>query len=122
MVELLIRQLTDDFDPGQFKDEYHKALKKLIRKKVKGEEIVGPEGAGERADVIDLMDALKASVEAAKRGEKAQRPKSTKKKPSSTDLTGLSKRQLEERARKLEIEGRWKMTKEQLVEAISSTG
>jgi DNA end-binding protein Ku len=120
MAKQLIRQLTDDFDPRQFKDEYHKALKKLIRKKVKGEEIVVPKAAEERADVIDLMDALKASVEAAKRGEKPQRPKSTKKKPSNADLAGLSKKQLEERARKLDIEGRSKMTKEQLVKAISS--
>lgn len=120
MAKQLIRQLTDDFDPGQFKDECHKALKKLIRKKVKGEEIVVPQAAEERADVIDLMDALKASVEAAKRGEKPERPKSTKKKPSSADLADLSKKQLEERARKLKIEGRSRMTKEQLVQAISS--
>ena len=120
MAKQLIRQLTDDFDPGQFKDEYHKALKKLIRKKVKGEEIVVLEATEERGEVIDLMDALKASVEAAKKGEKPQRPKSTKKTPSSGDLAGLSKKQLEERARKLDIEGRSRMTKEQLVEAISS--
>jgi DNA end-binding protein Ku len=82
MARQLIRQLTDDFDPSQFKDEYHKALKKLIRKKVKGEEIVVPEEREEPEKVLDLMEALKASVEDAKRGKskpaKSSRSKSRK--------------------------------------------
>jgi DNA end-binding protein Ku len=83
MARQLIQQLTDDFHPEEFKDEYHKALKKLIRQKVKGEEIVIPEAAEEEAPVIDLMEALKASVAAAKKGKpsskKTSRKKSTKK-------------------------------------------
>ena len=94
MARQLIQQLTEDFDPDRFKDEYHKALKKLIRKKVKGEEIVVPEAAEEPSQVIDLMEALKASVEAAKRGEDPRAPsrKSTKKKSTARKKTTTGKK------------------------------
>lgn len=127
MARQLIQQLAGDFDPSQFKDEYHKALKKLIAKKVKGEDIVIPEKTEEPERVVDLMDALKASIDAARRGEK---PKPAKKrasgsgstatgKASGDDLAQLSKQELEERARELEIAGRSKMSKKELIKAIS---
>jgi DNA end-binding protein Ku len=50
------------FDPRKFKDEYEKALKKLVRRKAKGHTIKEPAPA-ERADnVINLMDALRQSL------------------------------------------------------------
>lgn len=122
MARQLIRQLTDDFDPSQFKDEYHKALKKLIDKKIKGEEIVVQEVEEEPSQVIDLIEALKASVDAAKRGErpKAPRKKTTRRPPlpADQDLESLSKQELQERARELGVEGRSKMDKQQLIRAI----
>jgi DNA end-binding protein Ku len=131
MARQLIKQLSDDFDPGQFKDEYHKALKKIINKKVKGEEIVIPERAEEPDTVVDLMEALKASVAAAKRGErpKPQRAASKKKasksggngKASDEDLGALSKKDLDERAKELGIPGRSKMDKKALVRALKKS-
>ena len=125
MARQLIQQLTGDFDPSQFKDEYHKALRKLIRKKVKGEDIVVPEAPAEPAEVIDLMEALKASVEAAKKGEKPKKSKTGKAEPSSKrdrseELAGLAKSDLQRRAKELDISGRSKMTKEELRRAINS--
>jgi DNA end-binding protein Ku len=82
MARQLIQHLSDDFDPSQFKDEYHKALKKLIDKKVKGEDIVVTEEKKPAdAQVVDLMEALRASVEAARQGKKpsAQASKSSSK-------------------------------------------
>lgn len=129
MARQLIRQLTDDFDPSRFKDEYHKALKKLIDKKVKGEDIVVHEKDEEPERVIDLMEALKASVEAAKRGERPKAPRresnqrsSPNGKGSKEDLNALSKSELEERAKKLDISGRSKMDKKRLVQAIKKAG
>ncbi|MDQ3877904.1 MAG: Ku protein [Actinomycetota bacterium] len=124
MARQLVRQLTDDFDPSQFKDEYHKALKKIIRKKVKGEEIVVPEAPKEpEGGVVDLMEALKASVDAARRGEKPRPPRSSRSSKSSAspagDLSGLTKQQLDERAKELGIPGRSKMDKKALAKAIS---
>jgi DNA end-binding protein Ku len=65
MARSLIDSLTDDFEPEEFTDEYRATLEELIRKKVEGEEITFAEPS-EPSKVVDLMDALRASVEAAK--------------------------------------------------------
>jgi DNA end-binding protein Ku len=64
MARSLIDSLTDDFEPKDLHDEYRAALEDLISKKVQGEEITYAEPA-EPSKVVDLMDALRASVEAA---------------------------------------------------------
>ncbi len=69
MARSLIDSLTDDFDPGQYKDEYRAALEDVIERKVQGKEITYSE-APEPSKVVDLMEALRASVEAAKSGRK----------------------------------------------------
>jgi DNA end-binding protein Ku len=79
MAKSLIDNLTGDFKPDQFKDEYREALLGVVEKKVAGEEIEAvPEP--EPTKVVDLMEALKASVEATKK--KAARPKAASKKTS----------------------------------------
>lgn len=84
MARQLVQQLSDDFDPSQFKDEYHKALKKLIDRKIKGEDVVIAEEPKEPdAGVVDLMEALKASVEAARQGKKPQATSPTRKKKTT---------------------------------------
>jgi DNA end-binding protein Ku len=67
MAGSLIDSLTADFDPSQFADEYREALEAVISAKIEGHEVVQP--AGEKPQggaVLDLMAALRASVEAAK--------------------------------------------------------
>jgi DNA end-binding protein Ku len=65
MARNLIENLTQDFDPAQFRDDYRAALQGIVEKKVAGEEIeVTPEAEPTR--VVDLMEALKQSVEATK--------------------------------------------------------
>ena len=70
MARSLVEQLSGDFEPEKFKDEYRAALKKLAKKKVDGKEITVAEEAEEEqpSGVIDLMEALRQSVEQAKRG------------------------------------------------------
>jgi len=68
MARSLIDSLTDEFQPGEFRDEYRSALEELIAKKVQGEEVTYAEPA-EPSKVVDLMEALRASVEAAKAGK-----------------------------------------------------
>jgi DNA end-binding protein Ku len=124
MARQLIQQLAQDFDPSRFKDEYHAALKKLIRKKVKGEDIVRPEAPEEPSTVMDLMEALRASVDAAKRGEKpklaraAARTRAGNGKARREDLAALSRAELEDRAKELGVQGRSKMDKKELAAAI----
>jgi DNA end-binding protein Ku len=126
MAGQLIQQLSEDFEPSRFKDEYHSALQKLIKKKVKGEEIVVPEPAEEPSRVGDLMEALRASVEAARRGQKpregSRQRSPARKAKSAAIISDLSKGELEKRARKLGVEGRTKMTKAQLARAIRRAG
>jgi DNA end-binding protein Ku len=71
MARSLIDSLTDAFKPDEFHDEYRAALEELVAKKIQGEEITYTEEA-EPSKVVDLMEALKASVEAAKSGKPAE--------------------------------------------------
>ena len=65
MAKSLVDMLTNDFDFAQYKDNYREALLEIIRAKSEGEviEVEAPEPA----KVTDLMEALRASVEAAKK-------------------------------------------------------
>ena len=66
MANSLIEMLEEEFDPGQYEDEYRKALMERIEAKVAGREVQhAPEAAP--AKVVDLMEALKQSLEAAKK-------------------------------------------------------
>jgi len=65
----VIESLAGDFEPEELKSEYRRDLRALLEAKMRGEEIAVPEEPEEEAPVIDLMEALKASVAAAKQGE-----------------------------------------------------
>ncbi|MDR0268318.1 Ku protein [Paenibacillus sp.] len=65
MAQMLIDQLSTPFEPEKFTDDYRERLLQLIEHKVTGEEIkIAP--AKQETNVIDLMAALQASIEAAK--------------------------------------------------------
>ena len=66
MAEMLIDGLTAEFDPDAFRDSTREAIEVAAQKKVEGQEIVAPE-APEPTKVVDLLEALKASVEATKK-------------------------------------------------------
>src|SRR4051795_1439234 len=69
MAQSLIDTLAGDFQPEQYSDNYREALQALIEAKVEGREVVQPaEPAGDTGTVVDLMAALRASVEAAREG------------------------------------------------------
>src|SRR6201991_112462 len=50
------------FDPSKFKDEYENALKALVRRKASGKPIKVAEREEKPDNVVNLMDALKASL------------------------------------------------------------
>ncbi len=66
MAKTLINSMDTPFDPAKYKDEYQTKLRELIETKISGKEVVAaqPESTGK---VIDLMEALKASVDKAKK-------------------------------------------------------
>jgi len=75
----VIGSLAADFDPQELVSDYRRDLKALLEAKLAGEEIKAPEPVEEKAPVIDLMEALKASVAEAqgKKPEKAAKKTKT---------------------------------------------
>lgn len=65
MAVSLVSAMTKKFDAGAYRDEYREALRKVIQGKTKGEKIVAL--AVPKADIGDLMAALRASIESARK-------------------------------------------------------
>jgi DNA end-binding protein Ku len=75
LAQQLVDGLTQPFDPAALTSEYRRDLRALLEAKLRGEPLVEPEPQPAAAPVIDLMEALKASVAAAK--VKESKPKAT---------------------------------------------
>ena len=67
MAFTLIELLRKPFEPEEYHDHYREALAQLIDAKLEGREVVKSPAARE-TKVIDLADALRKSVEAARKG------------------------------------------------------
>jgi DNA end-binding protein Ku len=77
MAQKLIEQLSaDEFRPEQYKDEYRGRLQEVVQQKVEGKEVTTAEPEQPRAQVIDLMEALKASL-SRREGRAGTRPVAT---------------------------------------------
>ena len=76
MAAALIDLLRKPFEPEEYKDHYREALSQLIEAKLEGRDVVKSPAARE-AKVLDLADALRRSVEAAKKDKpkRASRPR-----------------------------------------------
>lgn len=89
MARQLIESLSEPWNPEEFTDEYREALLGIVEKKIAGEPIEAPEEAP-AARVVDLMAALKASVDAAKSKTPAEKPSS--KRPSAKKASSAKKK------------------------------
>jgi DNA end-binding protein Ku len=104
----LIESFSGHFDPERYRDRYRDALAQIIKAKRKGEEVhVAP--AEEPEEPADLLEALRASIEARKGSRNGR---------GRDGLSDLSREELYERAKDAEIPGRSQMSKEELVEAL----
>jgi DNA end-binding protein Ku len=65
----VISSLEAPFEPETLTSDYRRDLRALLEAKLRGEEIAMPEEPAAEAQVIDLMEALRASVAAAKTGK-----------------------------------------------------
>jgi DNA end-binding protein Ku len=75
--------MSGDFDPEQYKDDYREALQQVIDAKVEGREVVEqPVEEEETGSVVDLMAALRASVDAAKKSRGESSSSTAKKTPA----------------------------------------
>jgi DNA end-binding protein Ku len=73
LAKQIIASLAAPFDPNELKSEYRESLRELLEAKLEGHEIEAPEEPAP-AQVVDLMEALKASVAAAS-AKQADEPK-----------------------------------------------
>jgi DNA end-binding protein Ku len=90
MASSLIESMEGDFDPTEYKDAYREAVQEIIEAKVEGKEIVAQEPEEAAPAASDLLSALRASVEAAKksRGDGGEeKPKRRTAKSTSTKST-----------------------------------
>ncbi|MCY0929031.1 Ku protein [Streptomyces sp. H27-H1] len=136
MAEQLIGALTMEWDPEAFHDTFRDKVAALIQAKQAGETLEKSEPAPKASPAIDLMDALRASV------ERARSPKDTREKASTTtgsgspqrrkatakkrvratkrqNLDSLTKTELYRKAAAADVDGRSSMTREQLLKALA---
>ena len=138
----LVDALSVDWDPQEYRDTYQERVRELLEAKRTGATVEKEEPPPRSTNVIDLNEALRASVErikgkggtggkkragaraekAEKKAEKATARKREKKPPEAGDLAGLSKTALYELAAEADIPGRSTMSREELVEALSAKG
>lgn len=81
MAKTLIGSMDQPFEPDKYHDEYQERLRQLIEQKIAGKEIVAAKPEGGESNIIDLMEALKASVD--KINEDKEPPKKRGRKKSS---------------------------------------
>jgi DNA end-binding protein Ku len=78
MAKSLVENLSASFDPGKYDDTYRKELLQLLRAKAKGKPLPEPDQA-EEGEVVDLMAALRESVERTQKQQKRRkRPRAKK--------------------------------------------
>lgn len=78
LAKTIVRNLSGKFDIAAYKDEYREKLQKAIQQKIQGKEIVTPKDKEGYKNVIDLMDALKQSIEISAKKQKTETEKAKK--------------------------------------------
>jgi DNA end-binding protein Ku len=117
----LIEGFSGKWQPEKYRDTYTDALREVIKAKLKGQEIHrAPEL--QEDETPDLMEALRLSVEQMKGGRPATRSRNGKRSAngSRSRVDAMSKKELDELARDLEIPGRSKMSRAELAEAVQA--
>jgi len=82
MAKQVIEGLAAEWNPKQYHDTYTETLRERIARKKSGKQVVEATDEAPTAKVVDLMAALEASVDAAKKG-RSRRSKSARTKPAT---------------------------------------
>jgi DNA end-binding protein Ku len=90
-VQLIGQASVDEFKPEQFEDSVHKRVLALIEKKIEGEEITAAPEVEPEGKIIDLMEALKASLWDADGGKGAKSRKPARPAAGKTQRKAASK-------------------------------
>jgi DNA end-binding protein Ku len=99
MAKTLIENLAAKWDPTKYHDRYRNELLDLLERKAEGQPL--PEPAQETGgEVVDLMEALRQSVQATKRRRASSRGSGARKKTSARKTKSSSPKKSTTRARK----------------------
>ena len=113
----IIEGLSTDWDPERYTDCYRERLGKVIDRKRKGATIEAPQPTKQPKPVPDLMEALQNTLDRVRAGEDPRvQPDDD---GDGDELAGLSRGELAKRAKAKKISGRSKMSKQELVDALS---
>lgn len=107
MATSLIEAMSGAWKPDEYHDTYTAKVHKLIKDKRNGKQIISESEAPAATDVVDLMDALRRSVEGARSSRKHK-----------SEIDDASKSELDELARELKIKGRSKMNRAELLRSV----
>jgi DNA end-binding protein Ku len=91
MAKTLVENLAAKWDPEKYHDRYRSELLDLLKKKAKGQPLPEP-SAEEGGEVVDLMEALRQSVEATKKRARSRPRGSTSKQATSRKKTSAPKK------------------------------
>lgn len=143
----LIESLSAKWDPTKYHDRYRASVEELIEAKLAGEEVVTGRPKEADTNVVDLMEALRRSVDRVRQGraeqggESAGEParkktaaratasksssdkKATAKKgrqPQGEQLSMMSREELYQLAQDIKVPGRSKMSRDELEEAVAN--
>ncbi|KUN17672.1 DNA repair protein [Streptomyces corchorusii] len=145
MARQLVDALSSDWDPSRYRDTYQQKVRELVKAKAEGQEIAATEEPPEATNVIDLMKepagerkeraAPRNAAARSSAGGSAKAP--ARKAPpkqagvarargrgagGKRELQKLSKAELYQRATEQDVPGRSKMSREELIDALASSG
>jgi len=64
MAKALVNNLAAEWDPSKYTDQYRENLMRIIQGKMKGKDVhLAPEAEPRQAEVVDLMERLRRSLE-----------------------------------------------------------
>ena len=115
MASQLIEGFSGDWEPEKYEDTYTDALEEIVKAQAQGRggsRVREPE----EEEPPDLLEALRLSVEQSRGG----RPRRNGASRTAAATTSMRKEELLKRAKKLDIAGRSKMSKDELAKAVAS--
>jgi DNA end-binding protein Ku len=90
-VQLVEQGATDEYRPEKFEDDVYKRVLEQIERKIQGEEITAAPPPETDGKIIDLMDALKASLAGSEKGKQTKATRKPAKKTSRKKASGSRK-------------------------------
>lgn len=84
MAKTLVNSMSHTFDPSLYHDEYQVRLREIIEAKIQGKEITNPPEVAQ-GSVINIMDALEASLQQLDGGKPPSKKRATRKRTAKTE-------------------------------------